>query len=172
MNKGLLERVSRMYNVGEILMYGTNGVCEITEITTKLIAGTKMEYYVLKPKRSDSSTLFVPTANEKLVSKMRYVISAKEINYTLDNISESNEWIENKNERIEYCRNIISEGDFKSLVELVRTLRIHEKEQAQKGRHLHMSDERYLKEAERMICDEISYVLQADKKDVLQMIYK
>ena len=58
-----------MYSIGEIVLYGSNGVCEITEITTKKIGKDSIEYYVLKPVCSDSSTLFVPTQNEMLVSR-------------------------------------------------------------------------------------------------------
>lgn len=46
-----------MYSIGEIVLYGSNGVCEITEITTKKIGKDSIEYYVLKPVCSDSSTL-------------------------------------------------------------------------------------------------------------------
>ena len=68
-----------MYSIGEIVLYGSNGVCEITEITTKKIGKDSIEYYVLKPVCSDSSTLFVPTQNEMLVSRMRAVLSSDEI---------------------------------------------------------------------------------------------
>lgn len=46
-----------MYSIGEVVLYGSNGVCEITEITTKKIGKDSIEYYVLKPVCSDSSTL-------------------------------------------------------------------------------------------------------------------
>ena len=68
-----------MYSIGEVVLYGSNGVCEITEITTKKIGKDSIEYYVLKPVCSDSSTLFVPTQNEMLVSRMRVVLSSDEI---------------------------------------------------------------------------------------------
>lgn len=68
-----------MYSIGEIVLYGSNGVCEITEITTKKIGKDSIEYYVLKPVCSDSSTLFVPTQNEMLVSRMRVVLSSMKL---------------------------------------------------------------------------------------------
>ena len=37
-----------MYSIGEVVLYGSNGVCEITEITTKKIGKDSIEYYVLK----------------------------------------------------------------------------------------------------------------------------
>ena len=90
-----------MYSIGEIVLYGSNGVCEITEITTKKIGKDSIEYYVLKPVCSDSSTLFVPTQNEMLVSRMRVVLSSDEIKDILSQKTDNEIWIDNKAERCE-----------------------------------------------------------------------
>ena len=133
-----------MYSIGEIVLYGSNGVCEITEITTKKIGKDSIEYYVLKPVCSDYSTLFVQTQNEI--------------------------WIDNKAERCEKIKEIISGGDCMKLVELIRRMHFHSKLQLKKGRRLHITDERFLKEAEKMVCDEVSVVLHIDRNDVLPLV--
>ena len=96
-----------MYKVGEVVLYGANGVCEITEITTKTIGKNSVEYYVLKPVCSDSSTLFVPTHNEQLVSKMRDVLSSDEIKNILSQKTDNEIWIDNKSERCERFKEIL-----------------------------------------------------------------
>ena len=161
-----------MFNIGDVVLYGSNGVCKISEITTKKVSGLKIEYYVLNPLCSKGTTLFVPTSNEKLVSKMRHTLSSEEINRVIDEIAEEPMWIDDKNVRFEFCKEVISSGDFTKLVELVRLLRFHERSQQQKGKHLHISDERFLKEAEKMVCDEISLVLNVERNAVLPMILK
>jgi CarD family transcriptional regulator len=161
-----------MYNVDDVVLYGANGVCRISEITNKKFGSTSIEYYVLKPLCSQSSTLFVPTANEQLVSKMRYVLSAEEINDILSKIEGQPEWISDKNTRFEFCKEVILSGDLQRLVELVRSLRFHEKAQHRRGKHLHISDERFLKEAEKMVCDEISLVLNMERSQVVPMLLK
>ncbi len=166
----LQKAVRKMYKKGDIVLYTSNGVCRITGITTKKIAGTKMEYYVLTPIYADSSTLFVPTCNETLVNKMRYILSSDEINSVISNIVSEPEWIDDKNARFELCREIISNGDFEKLVLLVRSLKNHEKQQVAKGKHLHISDERFLKEAEKMVSEEISIVLNIKRSDVIPML--
>ena len=182
-----------MYSIGEIVLYGSNGVCEITEITTKKIGKDSIEYYVLKPVCSDSSTLFVPTQNEMLVSRMRAVLSSDEIkdillvnlfydsmNYVsngttiydlfLSQKTDNEIWIDNKAERCEKIKEIISGGDCMKLVELIRRMHFHSKLQLKKGRRLHITDERFLKEAEKMVCDEVSVVLHIDRNDVLPLV--
>ncbi|RGZ96510.1 CarD family transcriptional regulator [Ruminococcus bromii] len=159
-----------MYSIGEIVLYGSNGVCEITEITTKKIGKDSIEYYVLKPVCSDSSTLFVPTQNEMLVSRMRVVLSSDEIKDILSQKTDNEIWIDNKAERCEKIKEIISGGDCMKLVELIRRMHFHSKLQLKKCRRLHITDERFLKEAEKMVCDEVSVVLHIDRNDVLPLV--
>lgn len=159
-----------MYSIGEVVLYGSNGVCEITEITTKKIGKDSIEYYVLKPVCSDSSTLFVPTQNEMLVSRMRVVLSSDEIKDILSQKTDNEIWIDNKAERCEKIKEIISGGDCMKLVELIRRMHFHSKLQLKKGRRLHITDERFLKEAEKMVCDEVSVVLHIDRNDVLPLV--
>lgn len=100
-----------MYSVGQTVLYGTNGVCSITDITTKRVGKVSLEYYVLKPICSNTSTLFVPTHNEQLVSKIRYVLSEDEIRSILDDLPECGEWNDNKAERAEIFKKVISKGN-------------------------------------------------------------
>lgn len=162
-----------MFKTDEVVLYGTNGVCKITDITNKRVGKEKIQYYVLKPMGSQTSTLFVPTQNENLVGKMRYVMTQQQINEILESIpkdSESSKWIENKNERFIAYKNIISAGECEELVSLIRTIHIHADRQTRVGKKLHISDERFLKEAEKMVCDEFSLVLNIDQNEVLSMI--
>lgn len=159
-----------MYSVGQTVLYGSNGICNITEITTKEIGGMSLKYYVLKPLYSQNSTLFVPVSNEKLVSKIRNVLSSDEINSILNNLNDSAEWIDNKAERLELFKNIISGGDCNQLIQLIRLIHAHEQLQLSKGKRLHMSDEKCLREAEKMVCDEISLVMNIDKSSALDLI--
>lgn len=161
-----------MYSVGQTVLYGTNGVCNIADITDKRIGKLCMTYYVLKPIFSKSSTLFVPTSNEQLVSRIRQVKSADEIHEILSSMSEPGEWNYNKAERIDEFKSIIAQGDCDRIIGLVRLIHKHEKEQNAEGRKLHIADERILKEAEKMACDEISLVIGVSADEALSMILK
>lgn len=161
-----------MYKIDDVVLYGSNGVCKIQEISNQRLAGTVMEYYVLKPLFSQISTLFVPTNNEALVSKMRIVLSEKEIKEILENLSVIPEWIDNKSERYDFCKDTIASGDFEAVLNLIRMLHSHQKEQNNKGRHLHISDERFLREAEKMACDEIAYSLNIERSEIIPMLLK
>jgi CarD family transcriptional regulator len=69
----------RKYDVGEYVVYGTNGICRITDIknmTLSPIIGER-NYYILEQVNSKSSTIYVATDNEKLCAKMRRFMKNK-----------------------------------------------------------------------------------------------
>lgn len=82
------------------------------------IGKDSIEYYVLKPVCSDSSTLFVPTQNEMLVSRMRVVLSSDEIKDILSQKTDNEIWIDNKAERCEKSRKLFRAAIVWSLLSL------------------------------------------------------
>ena len=161
-----------MFSVGQNVLYGTNGVCVVNDITEKKVGKVSMEYYVLKPLDTNFSTLFVPTKNETLVKKIRGVMTKDMINGVLSNLPEPGEWNDNKQERSEQFKEVISNGDFTELIRMIRLIYKHSEELSELGRHLHMSDERLLKEAEKMVTEEIEFVFDVDKQQAIEMILK
>lgn len=159
-----------MFCVGQTVLYGSNGVCVVDDVTEKHIGKTKMQYYVLKPVCTNTSTLFVPVANSQLVSKMRCILTADEAKAILRDLPPCGDWNNNKLERSEQFRAVIAEGACVELIRLIRLIRSHEQEQLAKGKRLHISDERFLKEAEKMICEEFSLVLGISRDEVLKRI--
>lgn len=160
----------KMFCVGQTVLYGSNGVCMVDDVTEKRIGKTKMQYYVLKPLCNNTSTLFVPTANQQLVSKMRRILTEDEAEAILRDLPPCGDWNDNKQERSEQFRAIITEGSCVELIRLIRLVRTHGQEQLAGGKRLHISDERFLKEAEKMICEEFSLVLHISRDEVLERI--
>lgn len=159
-----------MLSVGKKVLYGTNGVCSVEDITVKRIGGANIEYYVLKPLCSTSSTLFVPTGNETLLGKIRDISTPEKLRDIIDNPPEAGSWNDNKLERSEEFKSIISGADCKKLVALIRLITAHEKQQQAVGKHLHISDERFLKEAEKMVAEEFSVVLGIERDEVIKAV--
>mgnify|MGYP000819449030 CR=1 FL=1 len=67
-----------MLAVGQTVVYGTQGVCTVKEISMLKLGKTKGEYYVLSPIDDPGSTVYVPTASEKLANKLRPVLTGSE----------------------------------------------------------------------------------------------
>ncbi len=157
----------KMLELNETVMYGTTGVCTVEKIEEKKIGKVTKSYYVLKPVANDASTVYVPTDNEKLLAKVRKLISKAEIDEILSAVSkESDIWPENDGERKLKFGEIIASGDRKACLVMLRTLYKRQNMLTKVGKRLHMADERAMKEARRLISDEFSVVLGIGTDDV------
>ena len=118
-----------MHSMNDLVLYGTEGLCRITDITVRDLYGKNVEYYVLKPMGNGNSTIFVPTGNEALTARMRRILSAEEIYALIRTMdSEETEWIENENVRKQQYREILSEGDRRSIMKMIKAVSLHGEE--------------------------------------------
>jgi len=161
----------RRYTVGDMVLYSVHGICRIEDKTQRDFGGQKQEYYMLKPVYTPDSTFFVPVNNENLVSKMRQILSGEEIKKLIREMPGENfSWIEEEAARKERYQQILSDGDRTELVRMIKALYFHQQEQQKNGRRLHITDERFMKEAEKMLYEEFAYVLNIRKDQVLPFI--
>lgn len=163
--------VTFMFSVGDTIIYATQGICTIKEITTMKIDREKKDYFVLCPVFNEVSSIYVPVDSKALLAKMRTIISSDEIEKLLTEVSSNKlDWIDDENTRKEYCAKVIKSGNRKELLQIIEMLYSHQLELKQTKKHFHISDERFLKEAEKLLHDEFSYVLGIKKEDVPEYI--
>ncbi len=161
-----------MFNINDMIVYGSHGVCKIEGIEDKKLMGTQKKYFVLKPVKSDTSTYYVPTENDMLLAKMRKLLSEKEINELIDSMpNEKANRIANENERKEKYRCIISGGNHVELIKMIKAIFIEKKEREAIGKRLHASDERFLKDAEQLLYGEFQYVLNLNEDQLMTYIF-
>lgn len=160
-----------MFNVNDTVVYGSQGVCVVTSITEKRISGTMKKYLVLQPVYDSRNTIFVPMDNELLCSRLRPVLSEKEVNKIIDDIPQAELiLIEDETERKEQYRKILSSGNREEISRLIKTLRRVRSEKKDAGKKLHTSDEYFLKEAEKLLYDEIATVFKIKPDEVISLI--
>lgn len=149
-----------MFQVGDTVIYGTNGACRITGVTQKEFGQQKSEYYVLNPVYDPRSTIFVPKDNAILLAKMRRVLSAEEIYRLIRTLpQEESGWIDQEEERKKKYAAVIAGGDRRELLKVIRALYLHRQRQKAAGRRMHIADERFFHEAEKILYDEFALVL-------------
>ena len=124
-----------MFKVNDVVVYGTQGVCEIIGIEDRKIGGEIKKYFVLKPKNDKGATCYIPTWNEKAWSKMRKVITKKEIDALIDSMPNKEPiWIANENERKETYMQILASGDQAAIIAMVQALFSHKKGTGSRGK--------------------------------------
>lgn len=163
-----------MFQVNDVIMYGAHGVCKIVGTEEKLISGVKKSYYVLKPVGDQGSTIFAPTDNEIVLKKMRRLLTRDEIHKLIDSMGAENpQWIANENVRKELYKNILTKGDHLELIQMIKAIYAHKQAREAEGKRLHMSDERFFKDAEQILYNEFQYVLDIrSKNDLLTYIFE
>ena len=157
-----------MFQVNNVIIYGSQGVSEITAIEEKAIGGTKKKYFVLKPIKDQSSTIYAPTDNALVLKKMRRLLTVSQINALIDSMPEAKTvWLDNVNDRKECYKNLLAGGDHAALIQMINAIYFHRKEREAAGKRLHMMDEYFFKDAEQILYTEFQYVLKLNSKDDL-----
>lgn len=162
-----------MFQINDVIVYGAQGVCRITGTEEKVISGKRKTYFVLKPVGENSSTIFVPTDNEAVLGKIRRLLTKDQIHQLIDSMqSEDPVWLEDEGERKERYKSILAKGDRAELIQMIKAIYAHKQQREAVGKRLHMSDERFFKDAEQLLYNEFQYVLELhSKEDLLAYIF-
>lgn len=156
-----------MFQVGDRVIYGTEGVCRVERVEKLRVSGQTALYYVLSPVYREGATVYVPLDNERLTERMKRVLSAEELEALLAETAQTEPlWIDNPNERKQLYSVVLLGGDRQALLRLVRTLYLRREKLTAQGKHLRAADDQALRDAERMINGEFALVLNIPRHEV------
>ena len=161
------------FDIGEYVSYGINGMCNIEDIRPMQLSQCveKMMYYILRPESNPKSTIFVPVNNQKLVSKMRELMTKDEINAMLVRMKDRTlEWEKDVRFRTESFHEILNNGVNQDLILMIRCLHRKRQELIQLGKKLPARDSNTLKTAERLVEEEFAHVLHIKCEEVSDYI--
>lgn len=160
-----------MYHSGQQVVYGIHGVCSIIGTENKIVDKKTVEYLVLAPEDQNGARFYVPCANPAALAKLRPLIDRESLDALLHSEEvRQNCWIQDENQRKLYYRELITAGDRKSLLQMIYSLHLHRNDLKITGRKLHMCDENFLRDAERLLNSEFSKVLNIAPGDVANYI--
>ena len=161
------------YSVGETVVYGGSGVCEISEIKDVQFGRERpQKYYILKPLFDKQAlVVYVPFNNEKLTAKIQPIISKEEALDLIRGIGTYDcEWIEDRNLRKETYTDMVSSGERKSIIGVISAISGHRDRLADEGKSLNMQDEKLLYEAQKRMDAEFAVALELEYEDVQEFI--
>lgn len=160
-----------MFNVGDYIVHGRNGVCKVVDITQINISGADKNqlYYTLIPMRSEDSKIFYPVDSDRVV--MRSVVSKEEVKNIVSRIEDIEPmWIDNDRQREEKYKEAIGSCDCQKLICIIKTLHARNQERISQGKRITYVDDRYLKEAKQNLHDEFSIALGIEPSEVEEYI--
>ena len=161
------------FDIGEYVSYGINGMCNIEDIRPMKLSQRveKLMYYILRPESNPKSTIFVPVNNQKLVSKMRELMTKDEINAML--VWMTDRTLKREKDvrfRTESFHEILNNGVNQDLILMIRCLHRKRQELVQLGKKLPARDSNTLKTAERLVEEEFAHVLHIKCEEVSDYI--
>ena len=159
-----------MFQSGDTVMHPTAGVCRIQEIRTEKFTGTPLLYYVMQPVYDGAnSKLYVPVDGERI--GLRGLLTSAQIDEILKRVPlVETPWSEDERERSELFSSLLRTGDHAMIVKMIAQLYAYRADLQAKGKKLHQSDERLLRQAQTLIHQEFSYALGLEEAQTIQYI--
>lgn len=153
-----------MYNVGDIVIYTLYGICTIQEETMRVFNGADAKYFVLVPLSDAKTKITIPAENPIILSRLHTLMNQDEAKDIIERIPFlENMWIDNDNQRKRDFSDIVKSGDREKILQMMKSIYTHASTLKNKGRKLHVSDEQCMRDGEKLILDELSYVLGKDR---------
>ena len=160
-----------MFQVNDKIHYGGSGVCLVQEIKSMRFGRTREQYYVLKPVYQNASLIYVPVDSPLLVGKMRAVLTKQEVEDLIREMPQiQTAWEDDPQLRKTQFDNLLRSNRCSDLVVLIKTLLEHKERRQSIGKTLHVADETYLREAQRLLFDEFAGALNIQPSQVNEYI--
>ena len=156
-----------MFEVGEYVVYGSKGVCQVEDITHIDISGADRNrlYYVLAPAGDTNGRVYAPTDNPKIT--MRRVITREEAGRLIEDFPTIELlWVPDDKQREAKYKEAMRTCDYRAWVSIVKTLYLRKKERIAQGKKVTTLDERYMKAAENELYSELALTLGVPREQV------
>jgi len=152
-----------MFQIGTQVVYGLHGICTVTETEERIVDRKQVLYLVLEPIGQKGSKFYVPVHNENAMNKLRKLPDRTELEDLLSSETVKEDyWIPDENRRKQLYRELIADCDQTSMLRMIRTLYHQKRALSSMGRKFHICDDNFLRHAEKLICSEISAIMEIE----------
>ena len=160
-----------MYQIGALVVYGIHGVCRVAELEERTVDRKNVVYLAIEPVIQEGARFLIPTHNPAAMAKVRPLLTKEELDAMLASSQANGDgWIRDENQRKQLYRELISSGDRLRLMQMVRSIYRHKAEQIAAGRKVHMCDDNFLKDAEKLLTDEIAVVTGLSQEEARKLL--
>ena len=119
----------------------------------------------MKPVYHKESAVYAPVENRKII--MRPVITKEEAELLIRRIPEiETVWILNEKAREVQFKEALHTCDCEELIKIIKTLYQRKQQRIESGKKVTVVDEKYFRQAEDKLYEELAFVLGMEKRDV------
>lgn len=157
-----------MFQAGDLVVYGATGVCCVESIDQPNTTGADRhrKYYQLKPLYQDG-VIYTPVENTKV--SIRPVISREEAERLIDLIPSMQAEAYRAptlQALAQHYQTAVRSHNCQDLIELMMSIYAKQKQAESQKRRLGLVDERYMKQAERLLYGELAVALEISFDEV------
>ena len=159
-----------MYQVDELIMYGSTGVCKIKEITKQDFGGDRL-YYVLEP-LCQAGVIYAPVDNEKVF--MRPVISENEAKDLIDSIPTIHTEIyksSSMQQLTKHYQSILDTHGCTEMLGLIKSIYLKGLEAMKNNRNLGQIDKKFMKRAEDLLYGEFAAAMHVSREEIAVYVH-
>lgn len=162
-----------MFAIGEYIIYGANGVCEVLDIKEQqdeLTHNTRL-YYVLSPVYRRNSLIYTPVDNARVI--MRPIIKRSEAEALIDRILNiPTIEVQDEKSRKQFYTDIIRTYDPENLIRILKTIQVRKQLRMSMGKKMLSSDDNFMQKAEELLYGEMAWSLEISRDEVEEYIIK
>ena len=159
-----------MYRVNDVVVYGNQGVCKVTDVGPLDITGSEEKvYYTLNPVYQKGTIIYAPAENPKSV--IRPVLSKDQAHSLIREIPDIETFqIGNDRDRESVYRTAVRTCDPRELVRIIKTVCNRRKDRMASGKKRIIVDEKYYQIAEDRLYQELAYAMKEEKESLAEYI--
>lgn len=160
-----------MYQIGDYLVYGSEGVCRVENIGSPKLTGVSREklYYTLAP-CSGGGVIYTPVDTAVHMRAPMEAAVLEELIEKLPELPLCGELPREPRLLSSFYQQILHTHDCVKILQLYKTLYVKQRALMGSRKSLNATDQRYWKQAEDLLCSEICFVLGLDRLQVVRLL--
>ncbi|MCR5726049.1 MAG: CarD family transcriptional regulator [Lachnospiraceae bacterium] len=161
-----------MFDVGEYVVFGIDGVCQVESIGSLDIDGISKDklYYTLIPVgKNGNGKIYTPVDGTRIT--IRRVIDREGADKLINEIKDIDKLtVPDEKKREERYKQVIQNCDLREIIQLIKEILARKEMRDSIGKKLTALDERYFGIAENCLFSELSLPLEMEKSEIRDYI--
>lgn len=161
-----------MFEVGDVMIYSSHGMCRVEDICEKTVNDVTRLYYVLLPLESNyKMTIMIPVDNDKVAMlELLTLTEAEEVMAVFD--QPCIDWPDHPTKRHRQFSDTVNSGDRIKIAEVIQAYLVNEAAAKEDQNRLYDHDKKLLENARRILFRELAACLKCSVDDLKSRIDK
>ncbi len=159
-----------MFKIGDFVVKPNTGICKIKDVVYMSLSGKeKKQYYMLMPLEDTRSVLYVSIDADR--TRLRPIMTKEDAQAFISKIKDIDAvWVPNDKIRDQQYKSAFQTNEPEALVAVIKNLNNRSRIRLAQGKKITLTDERYFKQAEKVLYTELSISLGIEIEDVEGLI--